>query len=110
MVLAKNIAEGLDKFSGSVPVHVERLALNPEQVTAYRLPTRPLKKQDSRAKAFLQRYGDRAAELDALSPNELRRMVDEAISRHADREEIAMLKRTEENERQTLVNAFGRFS
>lgn len=110
LVLAKNIAEGLDKFSGSVSVHVERLALNPEQVTRYRLPTRPLKKHDSRAKAFLQRYGDRAAELDALSPNDLRRFVDEAISRHADRDVIATLKCTEASERETLMSAFGRFS
>lgn len=110
LVLAEKVAQGLDKFSGDVPVHVERLALNPEQVTAYHLPTRPLKKNDSRAKAFLRQYGDRAAELDALSPNDLRRLVNEAISRHADRNQIDMLKRTEENERRTLMSAFGRFS
>jgi hypothetical protein len=110
LIIAEKVAEGLPKFAGGVPVHIERLALNYEQVAQHGLPTRPLKKTDSRAKRFLNTYGDAATELDALSPVMLRQLVDDAISRHADRDQIDMLKRTEESERLTLKSAFGRFS
>lgn len=109
LVIAEKVAEGLPKFAEGVPVHVERLALTREQVARYALPTRPLKKTDSRAKKFLNVYGDLAAELDALSPNILRQLIDEAISRHADRRQLEVLKQHEHDERETLRTAFKDF-
>lgn len=110
LVIADKVAEGLPRFAGGVPVNVERLALTYEQVEHYGLPTRPLKKSDSRAKAFLGRYGDMAAELDALSPVALRGLVDEAISRHADRGRVEVMKAEERDQRESIAEAFGRFA
>lgn len=109
LIIAQKVAEGLPKFAGGVPIHVERLALNYEQVAKHGLPTRPLKKTDSRAKRFLSTYGDAATELDALSPVMLRQLVDEAISRHANRDRLEMLKLQEQDERRTLRTAFRGF-
>lgn len=110
LVIAEKVAEALPKFARGVPVHVERLALNYEQVEAHGLPTRTLKKTDSRAKKFLDIYGDVAAELDALSPNLLRGLTDEAISRHADRNRLEAMKEEEHEQRASIAAAFGRFS
>ncbi len=110
LVIAEKVAEALPKFARGVPVHVERLALNYEQVEQHSLPTRPLKKTDSRAKKFLTIYGDVAAELDALSPNTLRQLTDEAISRHADRRRLEVMKEEEHEQRASIAAAFGRFA
>ncbi len=109
LIIAEKVAEGLPKFAGGVPIHVERLALTYEQVAQHGLPTRPLKKTDSRAKRFLSTYGDAATELDALSPVVLRGLVDEAINRHADRDQLEVLKQHERDERETLRTAFKDF-
>lgn len=110
LVIAEKVAEALPKFARGVPVHVERLALNYEQVKQHNLPTRPLKKTDSRARKFLNIYGDAAAELDALSPNALRQLTDEAISRHADRQRLELMKQEEREQRASIAAAFGRFA
>lgn len=110
LVIAEKVAEALPKFAKGVPVHVERLALNAEQVAEHNLPTRPLKKTDSRAKKFLNIYGNVAAELDALSPNILRGLADEAISRHADRRRLEIMKEEELEQRASIASAFGRFA
>ncbi len=110
LVIAEKVAEALPKFACGVPVHVERLALNHEQVAQYSLPTRPLKKTDSRAKKFLNIYGDEAAELDALSPNTLRQLTHDAISRHADRRQLEVMKQEEHEQRASIAAAFGRFA
>jgi hypothetical protein len=55
----------------------------------YRLPGIPTKESDSRAKSFIERFGDRATELDALEalhPGELARMVREALEPYYDRD------------------------
>ena len=110
LVIAEKVAEALPKFAQGVPVHVERLALNYEQVVEHSLPTRTLKKTDSRAKKFLNIYGDVAAELDALSPNLLRGLTDEAISRHADKNRLEVMKQEEREQRASIAAAFGRFA
>jgi len=60
-------------------VTVERVALNPDQVDAHHLPTRPGKQSDSRHAGFVARFGDAAVELDALPPDVLIALVEERI-------------------------------
>jgi hypothetical protein len=62
----KGVAAGLSRFCGSVPIQVHKLALSEEQVRDWKLPTRPAKKEDGRAKQFIERHGDISAELDAI--------------------------------------------
>lgn len=47
------------------------VAVKPEQIVSLGLPTRPTKKSDTRSGNF----GNESVELDAIEPNELRRMV-----------------------------------
>jgi hypothetical protein len=59
---------------------VRRVALLPEQVERYGLPKSPFEKSDSRAKSFIARHGGIwQTELDALDPDELRRLFEQAF-------------------------------
>jgi len=93
----------LRELAPTAEIHFERIAVTPEQITAWNLPSRPTKKSDSRAKGF----GDISVELDAINPNSLRDLVGEAIKRHLPPHEYRVLMAAEESERQA-INAFVR--
>jgi hypothetical protein len=64
---------------------VIRVALNTGQVRDYRLPVNPGKVTDSRAVGFIERHGSlMQVELDALDPDDLRGLYQEAIDRYWD--------------------------
>lgn len=68
----------VDKYGGD-HVSVERIALTKRDVQA--LPSFPAsdKTRDTRYKWFVQNYGNRCWELDAMDPNDLRARVEEEI-------------------------------
>ena len=60
---------------------VVRVALTTDQVAEYQLPEQMGKASDSRARGFIQRHGRLVqVELDALAPDQLHRLYDEAIA------------------------------
>lgn len=77
----------------------ERLAVTPEQIDTLRLPTRPTKRSDSRAKNF---EGE-SVEVDAIAPGELRNIVEEWIVRHVDVDALLITKEAERSERDVLT-------
>ncbi len=83
-------------------VEVIRDALEPYQISIYRLPTRPGKTGDSRHAKFAAEYGSQSVELDALPPNVLTSMVRFVIRRHIDVDEWLRMEQIEEQERITL--------
>lgn len=62
----------------------KRAGLLWEDFERFDLVNIPVKRTDSRAKSYLSQFGDRAAELDALHPDELRRRIAECIAQHVD--------------------------
>lgn len=82
------------------PVTVQRLAVTPEQVEEWELPTRPTKTTDSRSKGF---QGE-SVELDAIPPAMLRTIVRNAIERHIDPDILERTQRAEALERETLYD------
>lgn len=76
-------------------IHFEQLAVTEDQITDWRLPTRPTKQTDSRAKGF----GAISVELDAILPHRLRTLVEDALVRHLPRREWQVLKKVEAGER-----------
>jgi hypothetical protein len=99
---SKKAPGGLRRFTGDVPVHFHRLALTAEQVKAWNLPTRPAKEGDKEAKAFTDKHGNISVELDAIPPDDLRNLVDEAVSRHMPRRQLEILKAIEDDERDLI--------
>lgn len=76
-----------------------RLAVTPNQINTWNLPTRPTKTTDSRAKGF----GDISVELDAIEPDLLRRLVEVAIRQHMPDDYFEELRLIEEGERTSLI-------
>lgn len=69
---------------GAPGAAVHNIALNEEQITAWKLPPAPVKKSDTRAKKFIEANGDKAVELDALDPVDLQNVVKNAIEKYID--------------------------
>ncbi len=83
-------------------VAVTRVALEPEQIRLWRLPTRPGKPSDSRLARFASTYGNACVELDALPPVVLSELVESAIVREINYSEWVRMMRVERAERETL--------
>lgn len=105
--LAQKISEELQRRAAPIEVEVSRLAVTPAQIAKWCLPSRETKVTDSRAKKFMEQYGDRSVELDAIPPQELRRLVSESIEAHAGVAEMKRLQQMEALERQQFVNIMG---
>jgi len=100
--IADTVATELVRRSYPVEVHVERLAVNREQIDEYCLPTRPTKTTDSRARKFMRQHGTGSVELDALPPVILRTLVRDSIEKHMDPEKLHTMKLAEKQERNLL--------
>ena len=64
----------------------KRIALTPEIIEEYQLPTNPdaLKHTDSRAKKFMELYGNLSVELEALHPRELKNLIHSSLFEELD--------------------------
>ena len=67
-------------------IHVERLALNIDQIKRLNLPPNPAKQSDSRFQWYADRWGEECWELDAIEPKMLVEIVRDAIENLLDRE------------------------
>jgi hypothetical protein len=93
---AEKIEEDLQNFAPDSEMHFKRLAVTPEQIERWRLPTRPTKTSDSRA----ARFGSRVSvELDAIEPRRLRSLVEKAILKHMPKKKFDELIKQQERER-----------
>lgn len=96
----EKIEQTLRELAPKARIRFQRLAVNEEQIAAWRLPSRPTKKTDSRSKNF----GDISVELDAIAPDQLRQMVRDAIEKHLPPDQYRVLMAAEESERQLLTS------
>ena len=99
----KKIEEELKEMAPNADITFERIAVTEEQIDEWDLPTRPTKKSDTRSKAF----GDISVELDAIEPNRLRAIVQEAIEYHLPAKQFEVLKAAEESEREIISRLVG---
>jgi hypothetical protein len=100
----EKIEETLRELAPDADIFFERIAVTPEQIEAWDLPTRPTKVSDSRAKAF---GSDLSVELDAIEPNQLRAIVQAAIEQHLPAEQFEVLKAAEQSEREIIRRLVG---
>jgi hypothetical protein len=88
--------------SDDAQIAFERIALTRDQVDAWNLPTKPLsaaKASHAHARRF---HDDRTVELDALSPADLRTLIETAIKRHITDEHRVAIEAEAEAERSRL--------
>jgi hypothetical protein len=96
----RKIESDLREFAPGADIHFHRVAVRPEQISLWNLPTRPTKKSDSRSKGFI----GNSVEVDAIPPTQLRELVRNCITQHIDQAKLAALRHTEQLERTTLKN------
>jgi hypothetical protein len=97
--ISRVVEETIREFAPDAEIHFERVAITPEQIEQYALPTRPTKATDSRGKDF---EGD-SVELDSLPPDVLRELVEDCITQHIDFDTLDRLRVVEAAERETLL-------
>ena len=90
---AAKIEEKLLAYSDNAPITVEALAVTDEQITDWHLPTRPAKEKGE----------PDAVELDAISPDKLTELVEEAIVGHIDEDAWEKEQQAEKSEREILA-------
>ena len=78
--------ETLENEMDLAGVTFKRCGLLPEHISRYSLPNNPdaVKKNDTRYKAFVKRFGHLAVELDAVPPRELQNLIRESIEAEID--------------------------
>lgn len=76
----------------------KRVGVTEDQIAEWELPSRPTKTTDSRSKNF---KGE-SVELDAIPPDLLRDLARGVIEQHVDQRALAVLQKTEQEERRTL--------
>ncbi|MFI0849157.1 hypothetical protein [Mesorhizobium sp. IMUNJ 23232] len=101
---AETIETTLRQMAPAAEIHFRRLAVWPSQVMQWKLPTRPTKVSDTRSRGF----GDISVELDAIPPDRLRRLVEDAITQHLPPDQFRVLKAAEESERELIAALVGR--
>jgi len=101
---AEKIEETLLDLALNAEINFERVAVTPEQIRQWNLPTRPTKKTDTRAKSF---GSQRSVELDAIDPGRLRNLVRRTIEQHMPKRQFKALLKVEESERMMLHGLVG---
>ncbi|MBW1614382.1 MAG: hypothetical protein JRJ57_10525 [Deltaproteobacteria bacterium] len=98
--ISKKVEEGLREYAPDTNIYFERMAITPQQIQEWSLPTRPTKKTDTRARNFR----GNSVELDAIPAKQLRQLVSECIAQHIDEETIQRIELAEKAEKETLKN------
>lgn len=96
--IPRMVEQNLREMAPQAAITFTRLAVNENQIVAMDLPTRPTKRSDTRSKNFV----GESVEVDAIAPDVLRQMVEDAITSHIDDEALEAELHAESLERETL--------
>jgi hypothetical protein len=96
--IPRHVEAGLRELAPDAEIYFQCVAVNPEQIESMHLATRPTKKTDSRSAGFV----GESVEVDAISPSELRELVQDCITKHVDYRAYGILLEAEEREREVL--------
>lgn len=102
--MVRDIHDRLEEF-GVENLLVEKVALTLGQVEQYDPPPNPAKITDSRARAYIERHGDKSWEVDALPPDVLARLIRAAVGEMVDMPRMAKIKAREESDKNRLRKA-----
>ncbi len=100
--IERDTASKLKAFAPRAEIHFIRAAVTDSQIEKWRLPTRPGKATDSRAK----KYGGPIVEVDAIPSDMLKALVEELVASHIDEYKFYRLRETEEMERSLIESYF----
>jgi len=84
--------------------NIEHVALKKEQIDKYDLPANPAKFSDPRAKDYIAEYGEISWELDALEPEVLMQLTEDAILQYLDVDKYTRWVKQESKESKKLFD------
>jgi hypothetical protein len=99
--MTRDNADRLWMFAES-KVQVVRVALNMDQVDLYNPPPNPAKMTDSRFAGYANEFGYESWELDALNPNTINSMIEDALNDMIDSTKWIMKEAEIESERKQI--------
>ncbi len=85
---------------------IEKIALTRQQIRQYNPPPNPAKRSDPRANTFIKQHGDTSWEVDALRPEVLNQILEDAIKANIDESaymEIVGRERADKNKLRSLL-------
>ncbi len=77
--MTRDIGDRLALFAGWGKHDIDRIALNMSQVNKFNPPPNPTKLSDSRAKAYIVKFGHNSWELDALEPRVIVELIRDTL-------------------------------
>lgn len=76
--MTRDITDRMALFTNGA-IMMKRLALNMSQIEQYTPPPNPAKTTDARFQKYMEEYGDESWELDALEPNVIVALIEDAV-------------------------------
>ena len=76
-------------------INFVRLALTMEQIKRFKPPSRPVNLKDTRAKDYIQKYGDRCWEVEAIRPRTLYHLIETGLKQAVPPEYLAVTEAKE---------------
>lgn len=86
-LLIEKVAE--EEMDHRLTISFVRLAITMEQIKRLRPPSRPVNLKDSRAKDYIEKYGDRCWEVEAIRPRTLYRLIKKGLEENVPPEFLA---------------------
>jgi len=99
--MLRDIEERLDEF-GLCGYEVFPVALTMEQIKELEPPPNPAKITDPRAAWYMSKFGENSWELDALKPDVLERIVNNAVVKYLDEEKFEQILLKEKEDKKKL--------
>ena len=86
-LLIEKVAE--EEMDHKLGIRFVRLALTMKQIKRFKPPSRPVNMKDSRAKEYIEKYGDRCWEVEAIRPRTLYRLIEKGLKENVPPEFLA---------------------
>jgi hypothetical protein len=86
-LLIEEVAE--EEMNQKIGIRFVRLALTIEQIKHFKPPSRPVNLKDSRAKEYIEKYGDRCWDVEAIRPRTLYHLIELGLREAVPREFLA---------------------
>ena len=83
-LLIETVAQ--EEMNHKTGIRFFRLAITMEQIKRFRPPSRPVNIKDSRTKEYIEKYGDRCWEVEAIRPKTLYKLIEKGLQENVPKE------------------------